>query len=211
MFDRLNAICEFIHPYTKIADIGCDHGYLIKFAKDKYNIDLAYAIDNKIGPLSSAKDNLKDYDNITYFLSDGLSDVDENIECIIISGMGGLLIKDIINDNLEKAKKAKRIIIEANRDESIIRKYLLFNGFIIENEKIIKERNHYYEIDSFKYEGNDYKYSDEEILFGPILLKQKSDEFIRKWQSVYHKLSNIDYDLLSDDKKVLLKGLKKIL
>ena len=134
---RIDAITDFISPYKSIADIGCDHGYVIKQAFDKGYIDNAYAIDNKLGPINRAKDTLKDYKNVKYYLSDGLDSVDENIDCVIIAGMGGMLIIDILEKNKDKLNYIKRLIIEANKDEFKVRKYLTENGFYIYDEKIL--------------------------------------------------------------------------
>ena len=87
---RIKVVCSHIEPYKIIADVGCDHGYLIKEAFDKYNIEFAYAIDNKIGPLESAKNNLMDYKNVEFSLSDGLTDLKEDVEVVVIAGMGGM-------------------------------------------------------------------------------------------------------------------------
>ena len=141
---RIDAIADFIPPYKSIADIGCDHGYVIKYAFDKGYINNAYAIDNKEGPINRAKDTLKECDNVSYFLSDGLDKVDETIECVIIAGMGGMLIIDILNNNKDKLKNIKRLIIEANKDEYKVRKYLSDNNFYIFDEKIVEEDNKFY-------------------------------------------------------------------
>ena len=51
---RLKTIVQFINEKDIVADIGCDHGYLLKMAIEDKNILKGYAIDNKIGPLNCA-------------------------------------------------------------------------------------------------------------------------------------------------------------
>jgi len=206
---RLKAISDFIYPYRRIADIGCDHGYLIKIAFDNNLIDYAYAIDNKIGPLNSSKNNLKDYQNVAYFLSDGLDKVDESIECVIIAGMGGMLIISILEKNKDKLKNIKRLILQANRDEYLLRKYLVENGFYIQDEKIIKEDNKYYEIDCFKKGYEEYDFND--LYFGKILMKNKDDVFIEKWNNKYQKFKNIKAYSTDTEKIKIMKGIEQIL
>ncbi len=206
---RLNAISDFIYPYRRIADIGCDHGYLIKIAFENNLIDYAYAIDNKIGPLNSSKNNLKDYQNVSYFLSDGLEKVDESIDCVIIAGMGGMLIISILEKNKDKLKNIKRLILQANRDEYLLRKYLVENGFYIQNEKIIKEDNKYYEIDCFEKGYEEYDFND--LYFGKILMKNKDDVFIEKWNNKYQKYKNIKAYSTDTEKIKIMKGIEQIL
>ena len=206
---RLKAISDFIYPYRRIADIGCDHGYLIKIAFDNNLIDYAYAIDNKKGPLNSSKNNLKDYQNVSYFLSNGLDDVDESIDCVIIAGMGGMLIISILEKNKDKLKNIKRLILQANRDEYLLRKYLVENGFYIKDEKIIKEDNKYYEIDCFEKGYEEYDFND--LYFGKVLIENKDDVFIEKWNNKYQKYKNIKA-YSTDTKKIkIMKGIEQIL
>ena len=206
---RLKAISDFIYPYRRIADIGSDHGYLIKIAFDNHLIDYAYAIDNKEGPINSCKNNLKEYKNVSYFLSDGLDDVDESIDCVIIAGMGGMLIISILEKNKDKLKNIKRLILQANRDEYPLRKYLVENGFYIQDEKIIKEDNKYYEIDSFEKGYEEYDFND--LYFGKILMKNKDDVFIEKWNNKYQNFKNIKAYSTDTEKIKIMKGIEQIL
>lgn len=206
---RLDAISEFIPPYKRIADIGCDHGYVIKIAFDNGYIDYAYAIDNKEGPINRAKDTLKEYDNVEYYLSDGLDKIDDKIDCVIIAGMGGMLIIDILDKNKDKLKYIKRLIIEANKDEYRVRKYLTENGFYIFDEKIVEEDNKFYEIDCFEHGKKEYCFND--LYFGKILIEKKDSLFIKKWENKYHKYQNIKAYSEDDEKIKIMKGIKEIL
>ena len=206
---RIDALVDFVYPYRRIADIGCDHGYAIKNAFDKDLIDLAYAIDNKIGPLNKAKETLNSYDNVKYYLSDGLTSVDDNIDVCIIGGMGGNLIISILEAGKDKLKFIKRLIIEANKDEYKVRKYLTENGFYIKDENIIKEDNKYYEVDCFE-KGN-VEYNFNELYFGKILIDKKSDEFKEKWKNKYKKYKNIKAFSEDEEKMMIMKGIEEIL
>ena len=206
---RIDAIADFISPYKSIADIGCDHGYVIKQAFDKGYIDNAYAIDNKLGPINRAKDTLKDYKNVKYYLSDGLDSVDENIDCVIIAGMGGMLIIDILEKNKDKLNYIKRLIIEANKDEFKVRKYLTENSFYIYDEKIVEEDNKFYEIDVFE-KGNK-KYSFNELYFGKVLIDKKEPTFLKKWEHKFNKYKDIKAYTVDEDKIKIMEGIKEIL
>ena len=151
---RLEVIASYIPPYQTIADIGCDHGYLIKIAIDNYNIEKAFAVDNKEMPLQSAKNLLSNYPNVTFSLSYGISMLPDDIDVVVMSGMGGTLIKKIIEKDFEKLRNVKRIIVEANRDEQKVRTLLVNNHFKITNEVIMEEDGIIYEIIVFEKKDN---------------------------------------------------------
>lgn len=206
---RIKTLSSYIKPYKIIADVGCDHGYLIKEAIDNCDVSKAFAIDNKIGPLNSAKRNLNDYSNVVFSLSDGLDSLDESVELVVIAGMGGLLIKDIIKRNIDKINNVKRFVLQANKNEYELREFMISNNYYIAFENIIYEDDKYYEIIVFE-KGN-ISYSLEELYFGPILLKEKNDVFISKWTNIFNKLNLIEIYHKDEDKIKLLKGIEKVI
>lgn len=139
---RLNCIINHV-KYRKIADIGTDHAYIpIKLAQQNL-IDYAIASDVNKGPADIAKSNIKKYNltgKIEVRIGSGLSplkigEVDE----IIIAGMGGVLISQIIDNNLELAKSCKNLILQPMNSQYELRKYLIKNGFSIVNEDLAIE------------------------------------------------------------------------
>lgn len=203
--NRIKTIASLISPYKKIADIGCDHGYLIIEAFLKYDINYAIAVDNKKGPLDSAKLNLKEYnldEKVRFSLSSGISDIDNDTEVVVISGMGGTLIKQILSEK-DKLKNIKRLVLQPNRNSYELRRFLMDNGYIITSEKLVYEEDKYYEV--IQAEIGVARYTDDELLFGPILMKEKSDIFIKKLKEELKRLSEIE----SKVEKVVLR-IKKL-
>ncbi|MFA5542722.1 MAG: class I SAM-dependent methyltransferase [Bacilli bacterium] len=191
MKKRIKTIASYISPYKHIADIGCDHGYLIKEAI-KNGAVYAQAIDNKIGPLTTAKKNLLKFENqVDFSLSSGIKNLDPRVEVIVIAGMGGQLIINIIDEDNSKLNNVKRIITQANKNQFELRKYMSEKaGFKIVSEKIIEEDSIYYEIIVF--EKGSANYSDDELYFGPYLLVNKDDIFIKKWNEIVLKLKSLN-------------------
>ena len=211
---RIQKIIEYIDVEDSVADIGCDHGYLGLGCLEK-GIKFLQNIDNKKGPLTTAMKNLSDYqmnDNVIYTLCDGLDNLDIRVDTIVISGMGGDLINQIINRNLEKAKKLKKIIIVAHTKLFLLRKELTKNFYIID-ETIISEKNKLYEIIIFKPSGEaktNYNYDD--CLLGPIQKIKKEDLFIDKWNSrleeIEEILKNTTNADLEKEKDCIIRNLK---
>jgi tRNA (adenine22-N1)-methyltransferase len=211
---RIQKIIEYIDVEDSVADIGCDHGYLGLGCLEK-GIKFLQNIDNKKGPLTTAMKNLSDYqmnDNVIYTLCDGLDNLDSRVDTIVISGMGGDLINQIINRNLEKAKKLKKIIIVAHTKLFLLRKELTKNFYIID-ETIISEKNKLYEIIIFKPSGEaktNYNYDD--CLLGPIQKIKKEDLFIDKWNSRLEEIEKILKNTtnadLEKEKDCIIRNLK---
>lgn len=138
---RLQCILKYAGSEV-IADIGTDHAYIpieiIKESKAKKVI----AADINKGPLDIAKKNINENglsDKIETRLGSGIS-VLKNGEAgqIIIAGMGGELISDIINDNIDIAYGAK-LLLQPMNEQELLRRFLIDNGFTITSEDIAVE------------------------------------------------------------------------
>ena len=103
----------------------------------------------------------------------------------------------------------KRLILQANKDEFKLRKYLCNNGFYINNQKIIKEDNKFYEIDVFEKGKEDYTF--EELYFGKILMEEKNDIFIEKWKLKYQKYQNYQKHKKTDMDNKIIEYMEKII
>ena len=100
----------------RVADVGCDHGYLTIALLENKKADNAIAMDVNKGPLQSAKANVTSagFAGQTDFrLSNGLEKLSPSeADVICICGMGGALIKRIIDAGMAVARTAKAIIID---------------------------------------------------------------------------------------------------
>ncbi len=190
---RLNKILNLINVHDCVADIGTDHGYLLIGCMEK-GLKFCQGVENKLGPYLVAEANLNNYiqdGRIKLSLSDGLKDLDPLIDTVVIAGMGGELISKIIDESLAKAKTLKKLILEPNIRCYELRKYLNLNGFTIYNEEIINDNDKYYEIMEVKFTNSLPTLSENELLFGPILLKNANSLFITKWQTKLNEYENI--------------------
>ena len=140
---RLNEIFNLVDKNSIVADIGTDHG-IIPIMLSKFNLaKKIIATDISENSLNKLKEKLKQNDNINNIetrVSDGLNSLFEyEIDTIIISGMGGILIKDILNTNLDIAKTAETLILSPNNSLDVVRKFLVNNNFKIIDEKDVFE------------------------------------------------------------------------
>ena len=159
-------------------DVGCDHALLdIYLVKRKANIK-AIASDIKEGPLDQAKKNIKREhleNDIEVRLGDGLSTYSDEINTVIISGMGGRNIIGICKNNLKTFKKVDTYIISPNNYQIDVKKFFTKNGYYIANEELVKDSNFIYQIIIFK--KGKKRYSKKDYFFGPVLLEKKGKLF----------------------------------
>ena len=96
---RLQVVASFIPDNSSLLDVGCDHALLdIFLMQTKKNIQIM-ASDINPNPLKIAKDNLLKYNfqnQITLKQMDGIKEIPQNIDTIVIAGMGGILITNIL-------------------------------------------------------------------------------------------------------------------
>lgn len=180
---RLQTVATYINKEDRLSDVGCDHGYLAILALEK-GVEFVQLIDNKEGPLTSAKQNLVSYDNkhnISYSLSSGISNLDPSVDTVAICGMGGELIAKIIEDDIDVAVKVKKFILQPNSKLSFLRRFLSNNGFQIIDENIVNDSGKVYEVIVAKYNPKNSLLNEKEIIFGPILMINKQLLFVQKW------------------------------
>lgn len=177
--DRLKAVASFIKENANVADVGADHGLLEIYLINEGRINSILAIENKSGPFSILKNNLKDYD-VKLSLSDGISNIDEAIDTIVLAGMGGILISSILNSHREKLTSIKQIVVDAHRDIKLVRENICKLGFYIEKEKIVYEKGTYYFVISFLKGHQNYSLSEYEwgykIKEDPLFEKYRKEE-----------------------------------
>ena len=100
--NRLKTIGDLVPLSSYPLDIGCDHALLSIYLVKEKGIQKVLASDNKSGPLKKAKENVNFYkvkDKIKLVEAEGLDSYEEGIDTITISGMGGLNIKKVLDDN----------------------------------------------------------------------------------------------------------------
>lgn len=212
---RLACVQSYVKDYDRVIDVGCDHAFLSIFIKQtKPNVRVV-ATDVKDGPLNIARENIRRYGlnkEISTILMDGIEKIPDDIDTIIISGMGASTMIHILKD--KKLFNIKKIILSPNNDFSLIRKHLIDLGFMIDDEEMVLERGKFYPIIVFK-RGN-MTYSDIELEFGPCLIKKKSKVFIQylkfRKEQIESILKKISPDIICyQDLKIELEMILKIL
>ena len=176
---RLETVASLVEEGSSIIDIGCDHALLSIFIVLNKNPKKVIASDNKEGPLVHARENVEKYkmtDKVKIKLGDGVDPIEEDIDTIIMSGIGGMNIVGILKYKTDKFKNVDTIILSPNTDSDFVRREVCKLGFYIEEEKLVKDNNLIYPTIRFKRGKKHYKKI--ECLLGPILISKREELFI---------------------------------
>ena len=191
--NRLKVVADYVDDNSKVIDIGCDHGLLsIYLVNNKKNIKVI-ASDINDNALSSARSNVKEYkleDKIDIRLGKGLEVVSpEEIDTIVIAGMGSNTIVGILKYAKDKLKYVDNIIIQSNTDLYFLRNNITKLGYFIEDETLVEDKNIIYTVIKFKKGRKRYSYK--ELYLGPILINKKDKLFTKKYSKELNTLKMI--------------------
>ncbi|MCI8387403.1 MAG: SAM-dependent methyltransferase [Clostridiales bacterium] len=175
---RLSAAASLVGAGT-VADIGTDHALLpIKLVLAGHSRALASDINE--GPCERARANIMRYrlsDRIAVCCRPGLDRIDEFApDNIIICGMGGELIADILAQSGYPRESACRLILQPMSMQDVLRKYLAANGFNILNELVVFDEGKYYQLIASQYDGVKRSYSETEYRLGRLNLLRAANE-----------------------------------
>lgn len=147
---RLTEIANLVKKDSIVADIGTDHGYIPVYLIENNIAKKVIGSDISKGSLSKIIDYVDSRGlghKIETRLGNGLEVIKPfEIDTVIIAGMGGILIKDILDKNWALSKSINHLILQPMIGVKELREYLLDNGYKIVDNKLLKEEGKYYEI-----------------------------------------------------------------
>ena len=179
IYTRLLACCNFIAKGDRVADIGCDHGYLgIHLVTSGI---AAHVIESDVapGPLDSARRNAKKYhveSAMTFCISDGVKDIPRDFDTLVCAGMGGDTMVHILTDAPWLKDRRYRMILQCQSKTPMLRQFLDENGWRITEEAVLKEGKFLYTVMEVYYEPEYPRLNTGEWYFPPALLENPSHQ-----------------------------------
>ncbi|MCR5509079.1 MAG: class I SAM-dependent methyltransferase [Lachnospiraceae bacterium] len=212
--ERLKAVSQLITPGLTVADVGCDHGYLAIYLIRNGISPHAIAMDVGEGPLSRAKEHVRESgltEDIELRLSDGLCELKPGeADCVVMAGMGGMLMTDIMKRGREVLDGVKEIILQPQSDIGYVRRFLEDNGYMIISEDIVHEDGKFYPVMKAVHGEMDLK-SDAFYKFGSILLREQHPVLRMFLMQEMDRLNRVKVSLLSaPETDSVREGLKTV-
>ncbi|EKQ50311.1 MULTISPECIES: class I SAM-dependent methyltransferase [unclassified Clostridium] len=175
---RLKWILDKVSQTDTIMDVGTDHGYIPIYLIKNNIAEKVIASDINKDPLRKAEINAAldgVLNKIELRLGGGLSPLkNKEAQVVIIAGMGGNLIRDILEKDLNKVKNLDYLILQPAQNPEVLREYLYNNDYEILEEDLCLDENKYYEVFKVRYKLGDYiKLEDMYYEISPIMLNKK--------------------------------------
>ena len=186
--DRLLACCALIHPGDRVADIGCDHGYLGIHLLKSGIAKSVIAADVNEGPLQSAMRNAMKYgvcDKMTFSLSDGVRNIPRDFDVMVCAGMGADTIISILSAAPWLQCGKYRIILQCQSKRPELRQWLYDAGFRINQETLAKDGKFVYSIMEVVYDPG-HGITPAETYITPQLLEDNHPLLPEYYQRVLH-------------------------
>lgn len=177
--DRLRACCNFVPRGCRVADVGCDHGYLSIHLLREGIASSVIASDINEQPLNSAIRNAEKYgvqDHIRFYLSDGIRSVPRDFDCMICAGMGADTMISILSAAPWLKDEKYTLVLQCQSKTHTLRRYLSDNGFRIYEETVLRDGKFLYTVMQVGYRPEHPRLTAGECHFPPALLENPSAE-----------------------------------
>ena len=184
---RLMACCNFISPGDRVADIGCDHGYLGIHLLTQGIASSVIAADVNEGPLQSAMRNAVKFgvqDKMTFYLSDGVRNIPRAFDVMVCAGMGADIMISILEAAPWLKDKQYRLVLQCQSKTPMLRQYLSEQGWQIMEESVLRDGRFLYTVMEVEFRPEHPRLSVGEFYFPPALLENPAKEL----PEYYHRL-----------------------
>ena len=188
---RLQVCCGFVAPGDRVADIGCDHGYLSIYLLTNGIASSVIASDINEQPLQSAVKNAEKYgvrEKIQFFLSDGVKNIPRDFDTLVCAGMGADTMVSILGSAPWLKDKQYRLILQCQSKTPQLRQYLSENGWRITEESVLRDGRFLYTVMEVYYEPEYPRLTEGEWYFPPALMENPGVELPEYFQRVLFSL-----------------------
>ena len=155
---RLLTAANMVDNGAKVADIGCDHGYLGIYLLLTGQASFVYASDLRTGPLGAAKRNAEKFgvtQKMEFVCADGFAGIDpDKVDTLICCGMGGDLIRKMIEKSPWVCDSRYTLILQPQAGQAEFRKWLAGEGFSILEEQPVFDDRFIYAAMKIRYTGD---------------------------------------------------------
>ena len=154
--DRLLACCNFVKRGDRVADVGCDHGYLGIYLLTNGVAKSVIESDVAEGPLQSAMRNAVKFgtkNKMSFHLSDGVQNIPRDFDTMVCAGMGADTIISILTAAPWLRDGRYRLILQCQSKRPELRQWLYDEGFRINRETLAKDGKFVYTIMEVVYDS----------------------------------------------------------
>jgi tRNA (adenine22-N1)-methyltransferase len=210
---RLRACADFIAPGDRVADIGCDHGYLgIHLLENGIAASMIEADINE-GPLQSAMRNAEKYgvaDKMTFHLSDGAKDIPRNFDALVCAGMGADTMIHILEDAPWLRSIQYYLVLQCQSKTPMLRRYLSDTGWCIVEETIIRDGKFLYTVMEVCWRPEAPRLTPGQCYITPAMLNSINHDLPEYYERIVEGLRLSVTHREDPEKKAILEELEKL-
>ena len=179
---RINLLCSLLRKSKSFADVGCDHGYCSQYVLQQGLCDDVVISDVSKGSLEKAKTLLKEYlaeGKVKAVLGDGFYGVSKDTEQVLIAGMGGHEIIQILS-HPKYGFLPQRFLFQPMHDTAKLRQYVLEHGGYLERDFTFMDGRKYYDVlvGRLATACEKQDYTPTQLLFGKENILSRSPDFL---------------------------------
>lgn len=191
---RLQACAQLIRPAERVADVGCDHGYLGIHLLQNAIASSVIASDVRPKPLESAIANAQKYgvkDRMEFYISDGVIDIPRDFDVLVCAGMGADTIISILESAPWIKNETYRLVLQCQTRTPLLRHYLSETGWWIKEETVLRDGHFLYTVMDVLWKPNHPKLTPGEWFLSPALQKTNAKELPEFYQYQLFKLQRV--------------------
>ena len=210
---RLQVCCGFVAPGDRVADIGCDHGYLGIYLLKNHIASSVIAADVNEMPLQSAVLNAEKFgvqEKISFYLSDGVQNIPKDFDTLVCAGMGADTMVSILDSAPWLKNRQYRLILQCQSKTPLLRQYLSQNGWRITEESVLRDGRFLYTVMEVYYEPEYPRLTTGEWYFPPALLENPAIELPEYFQRVLFSLRRAINGRGENADPIMEKALKEL-
>lgn len=203
--DRINKLCTYLEPCESFADIGCDHGYCTRYMLKNNLCKSAVISDISEKCLDKAEKLLSAYilqGRVRAVCCDGLNKVGEDTEQVLIAGMGGEEIVNILKNSFIP----KTFVFQPMKSVRLVREYLIKQGAEITADEYFESGGKFYSVIKGKRSGQVPVYTEAMLEFGNNLSCEGTRGYIS--EELNKKRSYLERDLKETSREDILRQIK---
>ncbi|MBR4421632.1 MAG: SAM-dependent methyltransferase [Erysipelotrichaceae bacterium] len=207
---RLLQIAMMVEKNKVVFDVGSDHALLPCFLVQNRISPKVYAGEIAEGPFHKVKETIAKNEleeQVIPVFSDGLSKAPDDVDIVVIAGMGYHTICHILEQC--DVSRYQYFLVQANSHVELLRKYLSEHCYTIEDEKVVYD-DFYYQIIRFSADLHE-PYTEKEIKYGPVLLKRRDEVFLAYLMDLRDRLTKINQEANKEEYAITIKEIEEIL
>lgn len=188
---RLQQCCGFVQPGARVADIGCDHGYLSIYLLHHGIAAHVIAADINPQPLQSAIKNAEKFgveEHIEFHLSDGAKSIPKDFDTMVCAGMGADTMISILEGAPWLKDEKYRLILQCQSKTPMLREYLACKGWRICEETVLRDGRFLYTVMVACWDPAHAKLTVGQTHFPPALLECSAPELREYYESILFRL-----------------------